>query len=91
MVKAIKVQEENIDMLVEYAKTLNMNLSADLRDNYEYYAEEGEELYLITDGTLEHNNVTFTDKCGSDFFRIWTFVGDELPYGFRKIVRKEEA
>jgi hypothetical protein len=86
MPKAIRVREDNITMIVEYAKKLYFNLDY-LKDNMEYAAEFGENLYLITDGTSEDDNITFTTFQETDFRRLWKFTQHENPNQFVKIER----
>ena len=73
MPKAIPVIEDNITFIVEYAKALGFNLDY-IRDTMEYNAEDGYVTYLITDGTSENNNVTFTEMIEPDFNHNWDFT-----------------
>ncbi len=86
MPKALKVTEDNIEFIIEYGTLLQFNLR-DVKDNREYYAEDGWNLYLITDGTVEHNNITFTEFPEVDFFRLWKFKTAEMPTQFVEIER----
>jgi len=88
MPKAVKLTEENIPHLIDYASKLQFNLDY-LQDEMSYNTEEfGCDTYLITDGTPEENNVTFTAKPGIDFLHIWKFENpQEWTHGFTRIVR----
>ena len=93
MPKAIPVLESNLDYIIKYADNLGFNLDY-LPDNLEYTtttyrtaAGEPEVLYMITDGTSENHNVTFTDMSGSAFDEYWTFDELESPTEFRTIKR----
>lgn len=85
MPKAVRIEEENVESLIEWGKSVEMNLSY-LRD---YVNPEFPRLgpnYLVTDGSLETNNVTCTIFCGADLLRIWKFVdGSSSPYRFSEI------
>lgn len=86
MPKALKVTEETIDYIVDYAKTRGFTLDY-MRDNMEYHAEDGFELYCITDGSVELRNVTFSTFTHPDFFLTWKFSETENPTQFAKIER----
>lgn len=84
MPKALKVTEATVDYIVDYAKVLGFDLTY-LRDELEYHAEDGFELYCITDGNIEHRNVTFSTFIHPDFFRNWKFAETENHSLFTKI------
>lgn len=86
MPKAIRVRDDNIPMIVEYAKELGFDLRH-LKDNLEYSDSYDEDLYLITDGTQENNNITFTEFSGTYFRSIWKFTQHENPNKFVPIER----
>lgn len=86
MPQAIKVLPENIDFIMEYGREREFDLSS-TRDNAEYNAEDGYETYLITDGTPEDRNVTFTAMTETGFRDSWKFVEPENPNMFVKIER----
>lgn len=86
MPKALKVRPDNLWYIMQYGKELNMNLS-DIKDDFEIATEDGFEFYVITDGSLEHNNVTFTTSYASTFFDYWKFTRKEEPYQFVEIER----
>ena len=92
MPKAIPVLKSNLDYIIKYADNLGFNLDY-LPDNlealttYRDVAGNQEVLYLITDGTSENHNVTFTDVTGSGFEADWTFDEPESPTEFRTIKR----
>lgn len=77
---AVRITEENVEELIDWGKSVHMNL-----DHIRY--EFGEYLefptlgprYLITDGTLARNNVTCTTMSSTSFFKIWKFRDEELP------------
>jgi len=87
MPKAIFVTRQNIKYIIDYAAALDMNLSH-LPDNFEYYREDGISIYVITDGTKELNNVTFTVMGQDDFERIWKFADTFCADYFVEITRK---
>jgi len=63
-----------------------MNLDH-LSDEVEYYAENGDVLYLIKDGKIQDNNITFTTMIADDFFRNWNFIGPMNTTEFAEIER----
>ena len=87
MPKAILVTKQNIDFIMAYADNLGFNLDY-LPDNVEYNAEEfGWTTYLITDGTPEKNNVTFTAMADADFNYNWKFADTSCEDQFVEIER----
>ena len=84
MPKALKVTEDNLTYIIEYGKTLQFRLD-DIKYDLEDTTLYGVDLYQITDGTAEDNNVTFTTMWGSDFFRYWKFKTAEMPTEFVEI------
>lgn len=84
MLKALKVRQDNLWYIMQYGKDLNMNL-ADIKDDFEVATEDGFDIYVLTDGSLEHNNVTFTTTYASTFFDYWKFTQKEEPYQFVEI------
>lgn len=84
MPKAIKVTEKNIPDILVYAHKREFNL-----DNLSYSLEDtasyGQDLYLITDGTMENHNVTFTEMWSADFFRNWKFTNEQFEFDFAEI------
>jgi thiaminase len=84
MPKAIPVLDENIEFIQDYAKERGFNLDY-IQDTKEYYAEYGYVTYLITDGSNETRNLTFTEMTGADFERIWKFTSNEDPRQFVEI------
>lgn len=87
MPKAIRVCEENLEFIIEYAKDRRLNLDY-LKDTLEYNAENGFDTMLVTDGTPEQNNVTFTEMIEDDFNNSWKFAQAENPNHFVEIVRR---
>lgn len=85
MPRALKVTEENLDKIVADAKMLKFNLDY-LKDTLDYYRECGN-IYLITDGTPEDNNITFTTFTEPDFRHLWKFKSAEMPTEFVEIER----
>ena len=79
MPHAIRITAENVDELIDWGKSVHMNL-----DYLKYEVEpEFPELgpnYMITDGRLVHNNVVVTTMSSADLFRIWKFVDGEMPF-----------
>lgn len=86
MPKAILVTKQNIDFIMEYADNLGFNLDY-LPDNVEYNAEDGYATYLITDGTSEKNNVTFTEMTETGFYDSWKFADTFCADHFVEIER----
>ena len=86
MPKALKVRDDNIFVIVNYAKERGFDLSY-IRDAYEDATEDGFEFYVMTDGTPEENNVTFTEFYGSDLGVLWKFKNKEQPYSFEEVER----
>jgi hypothetical protein len=86
MPKAIKVRPDNIWYIIAYGKELHMNLEH-IRDQFEIATQVGAEFefYVVTDGTLEANNVTFTEVYASTFGDYWKFTKPEQPYEFVEI------
>ena len=78
MPKVVRIINENVEELIDWGKSVHMNL-----DHLRYEVEpEFPELgpnYLITDGRLVHNNVTCTVMSGAGFHSYWKFVDGELP------------
>lgn len=87
MPKAIKVRPDNLWYIVNYGNKMNMDLT-DIKDYY-FGLEEQErfEFYVMTDGSLEMNNVTFTTMYASDMRRSWKFLKPEQDYEFVEIER----
>ncbi len=83
---AIEVREDNIEFIVEYGREREFDLSY-VRDNMEYNAEDGFGSYMLTDGTPEKRNVTFTMTTDAGFRQSWKFVEHENPNQFVKIER----
>ena len=79
MPKAIRITAENVEELIDWGKSVHMNL-----DHLRYQVEpEFPQLgfnYLFTDGRLVHNNVTCTVMTQADLLRNWTFEDEELPF-----------
>ena len=86
MPKAIKVQDFNVAYIIQYGANLEFDLSY-IGDNMDYNAADGFETYLITDGSNEDRNVTFTAFAGPDFHAIWKFAEPEDKYHFTPIER----
>lgn len=86
MPKALKVRPDNLWYIIAYGKDMNMNLT-DIRDTFKLATEDGFEFYVITDGSLEDNNVTFTTSYASTFFDYWKFTKEEQNYEFVEIER----
>jgi hypothetical protein len=87
MPMAIKVQEVNLEYIINYAKERGFNLDYlgdNVANNAEYF---GFDTYLITDGSTETNNVTFTEMTEPGFRQLWKFTQHESPYRFVKIER----
>lgn len=84
---AIQVREDNFDFIKEYGREREFDLS-DVYDNMIYNQADGfGKTYLITDGTPENRNVTFTDMTEEGFRQSWKFVDQENPNMFIKIER----
>lgn len=79
MPKAIRITIENVEELIDWGKSVNMNLDH-LRFEVEPEFPELGPNYLITDGRLVHNNVTCTVMSQADFLRNWKFEDEELPF-----------
>lgn len=86
MPKAVKVTPQNATAFIELGRQVKMDLSY-LSDEVEYYAEDGMELYLITDGAESTNNRTFTTMSGGGFRQSWKFVPAEITNTFVQIER----
>lgn len=83
---AIQVREDNIDFIEAHGRDSLFDLSY-VKENREYNAEDGENSYLITDGTHADDNVTYTMMTESGFRQSWKFVEHENPNRFVKIER----
>jgi hypothetical protein len=81
---AVKATKDNVDYIVGYGDALRFSLSY-VKDVVEEYAGYGADCYVVTDGTPEKDNVTFTIFSDVDFFLMWKFV-DEKPDKFSEIV-----
>ena len=79
MPKAIRITADNVDELIDWGKSVHMNLDY-LRYQVEPEFPELGPYYLITDGRLVHNNVTCTVTTQADFHRNWRFADEELPF-----------
>lgn len=86
MPKAIQVREDNIDYIYDYGAKLGFDLRH-LRDNMEVNAIDGFDTYIMTDGSAELNNVTFTEFIDEDFFHSWKFTESQNPNHFVQITR----
>lgn len=86
MPKALKVTEKNIENIIAFGQTLDFNLG-DIKYDLEDAADYGHDLYVVTDGTPENNNVTFTTIRSDDFSRLWKFTSPEMTTDFVKIER----
>lgn len=79
MPKAIRITAENVEELIDWGKSVQMNL-----DYIRYQVEpEFPELgpwYLITDGSLALNNVTCTVVTQAGLLQHWRFKDEELPF-----------
>lgn len=84
MPKALKITEETVDYAVTYARELGFDLTY-LPYSMEDAADYGYDLYLITDGTSEKRNITFTTFGSDDFFRNWKFTTAENHSDFAEI------
>lgn len=85
--KAIKVREDNIDYIVEYAREREMNLDY-IKDNMEYNALDGVDTYVVTDEDPENPlHCTFTDMTDYTFRTHWKFKEHENPNIFVPIER----
>jgi len=88
MPRALKVTEENTQYIIDYGMERQFNLQYITYSMDEEIAlDSGEELYVITDGTVELDNVTFMTLISSDFFRNWKFKSAENPSEFVEIER----
>lgn len=79
MPKAIRITEENVDELIDWGKSVQMNLEH-LRWAIEPEFPELGPNYLFTDGSLVQNNVTCTVFTQADLLRNWKFEDEELPF-----------
>lgn len=79
MPQAIRITADNVDDLIDWGKSVRMNLEH-LRDQVEPEFPELGPNYLITDGTIVRDNVTCTVMSGAGFFHSWKFVDEELPF-----------
>lgn len=86
MPRAIRVTNTNVRTLIQTAEKQGFNLGH-LLDNLKYAQEFGQQLYLITDGSTEKNNVTFTDMWGTDFQRNWQFKTAPSLAKYTEIIR----
>jgi len=86
MPKAILVTKQNINFIIEYADNLGFNLDY-LPYNVEDNADLGFGTYMITDGTPEKNNVTFTEMNNVDFNYTWKFADTFCADRFVEITR----
>jgi hypothetical protein len=86
MPKAIRLREDNLDFILEYGREREMDLRSTV-DNFYYNAADGFETMLVTDGTPENRNVTFTDMTEEGFHQSWKFAEQENPNMFVKIER----
>jgi hypothetical protein len=87
MPKAIFVTPQNTKYIIDYAAALDMNLS-DLPDNLWSNSQDGFSTYVITDGTKELNNVTFTTMTHTSFEQYWKFADTFCADYFVEIVKK---
>lgn len=87
MPKALHLTPENVDAVIMLGAIVQMDLS-DLKDNMEYYAEYGHELYLIMDGRPETWNVVFTHMIEADFLRHWKWKNPQELNKFVEIERR---
>lgn len=76
---AIRITAENVEDLIDWGKSVQMNLDY-LRYQVESEFPQLGPNYLITDGRIVHNNVTCTVMTQADFNRNWKFVDEELPF-----------
>lgn len=84
---AIRITAENVEDLIDWGKSVQMNLEH-LRYEVDPEFPHLGPNYLITDGSIVQNNVTCTVMSASGFFRIWKFADEELPFThFNEIVR----
>jgi hypothetical protein len=88
MPKAIRVRADNVDAIIAYAGLRRLNLDY-LKDTMKYNAElYGEDTFVITDGSQERNNVTFTEMTETDFSTHWKFIKAENPNLFVPITHR---
>lgn len=86
MPKAIHVREDNLQQILDDAPILFFKLDA-LSDALYDSTDNGDNLYLITDGTFEERNITYTTLSEEELRRLWKFVDHENPNQFVKIER----
>lgn len=92
MPRAIQVMPDNLDAINEFANARGFNLDylpdelEDLKLNRDI-AKKADVLMLITDGSIENNNVTFTTMCGEDFDQTWQYINTQSPTEFHEIER----
>lgn len=87
MPQAIRITAEDLEDIIDWGRSVNMNLEH-LRQQVEPEFPELGPNYLITDGRIVHNNVTCTVMTSADFFRTWKFgEGGELLGHLNEIER----
>ena len=67
-----KVTPENVDLIISHVRDFSLNGDY-LKDNLEYYTEDGIELYAIFSCNDETGGKTFNEMVKPDFFRNWKF------------------
>lgn len=87
MPRTVRIAEENVEELIDWGKSVHMNL-----DYLRYMVEpEFPELgpnYLITDGSLIKNNVTCTVVSRSGLLQHWKFADGENPINLFSVIEK---
>lgn len=89
MTKAVKVREENLELLVSWAASKDRDLSTYLSDTYNDAQEEGQELYLVISPDQWAKDLKITEVTSDDFFANWQFVDGEMEDHFNEIVKKK--
>lgn len=85
---AVKLTKENVDFIIHLAEDEGFDLTY-LPSNMQLVAEDyGQALYLVKDGTVWKNNITYTDMWEADFNNLWKFADEENPEGFAQIIRR---
>ncbi len=78
MPQALKVTEENVAQLIEFAAERKFRIHP--REELQEADEFGESCYCITDGDEASNNRVFSFHWGAGFFDYWKFVTAETDW-----------
>jgi hypothetical protein len=86
MPRAMRITDANVEKVMVDANKIGFNLQH-LSDEIWYNTQDGFDTYLITDGSVEDNNVVFTTHTENDFCGTWKFNDAEMKDQFVEIRR----